>query len=55
MHDCDKDERIENLEKVIDKSMRRLEIIKIILTPKVLLSLVLAFCVLLQAISNLFK
>jgi len=55
MHDCDKDERIKKLEGTLEKSARRMEIAKIILTPKVLLCITLAIGMVLQTIVSAFK
>lgn len=53
MHECDKDDRIKELEARNEKLELGQTLIKLILTPKMVLAITIAFCVLLQTISNL--
>jgi hypothetical protein len=48
MHECDKDERIKELEKSRDKDLIKLEIIKTCLTPKTILAVIVGISFLLQ-------
>jgi len=50
MHECDKDERIKELEKSRDKDLIKLEIIKTCLTPKTILAVIIGLAFIIQVI-----
>lgn len=53
MHECDKDERIKMLETKLLNRTAMFEILKIVLTPKMIISITIAVCVLVQTFANL--
>lgn len=53
MHECDKDDRLKILEAENAKLIRNRDIVKILLTPKMILSITIALSVLIQTLANI--